>query len=125
MKQIVINIIFGLTVSILLVIMAFCSYNLTKMFEEGVFDNQQNQSTIKPMNNNLKSFSEALEEIKKGNKVARSGWNGKDMHIELQSPDENSKMTLPYIFMKTADGAIVPWLASQSDLLSEDWSIVN
>ena len=44
-------------------------------------------------------FGAALQELKRGNKVARSGWNGKGLSIELQTPDENSKMTLPYLFM--------------------------
>lgn len=51
----------------------------------------------------------------------REGWNGKDMYITLQCPDENSKMTQPYVYMKTAEGNLVPWVASQTDLLAEDW----
>jgi hypothetical protein len=43
------------------------------------------------------------------------------MWIALQKPDANSKMTLPYIFMHTAQGQRVPWLASQTDLLADDW----
>lgn len=69
-------------------------------------------------------FGEALTELKLGHRVARAGWNGKGMWLELQSPDDNSKMTLPYIFMKTADDNLVPWLASQTDLLSDDWGII-
>ena len=49
------------------------------------------------------------------------GWNGKGMYIEIFNPNENSKMTLPYIFMKTVDNNFVPWLASQTDLLANDW----
>ena len=45
------------------------------------------------------NFGEALQELKNGNKVARSGWNGKGLWLELQTPGANSKMTLPYIFM--------------------------
>lgn len=67
------------------------------------------------------NFSEALDNIKKGGKLRRSGWNGKGMWICLQRPDEHSKMTLPYIFMRTAQGDFVPWLASQTDLLADDW----
>ncbi len=67
------------------------------------------------------NFGMALESLKDGNRVARAGWNGKGMYLELQFPDENSKMTLPYIFMFTAQGDRVPWLASQTDILSEDW----
>lgn len=73
----------------------------------------------------MMDFGEALRALKNGEKVARKGWNGKGMWLELQVPDLFSKMTLPYIYMKTADGDFVPWLASQTDMLSEDWGIVN
>ena len=69
-------------------------------------------------------FGEAIESLKHRAKVSRSGWNGKGMYLELQVPDAHSKMTLPYIYMKTADNNLVPWLASQTDILSEDWEIV-
>lgn len=69
----------------------------------------------------IHDFGWALEHLKHGNKVAREGWNGKGQSLELQVPDEHSKMTLPYIFINTVDGNRVPWLASQTDLLSEDW----
>jgi hypothetical protein len=72
-----------------------------------------------------KSFGWALDALKSGFKVARTGWNGKGMYLELQVPDAHSKMTLPYVFMKTADDNLVPWLASQTDILSEDWQIVD
>ena len=71
-----------------------------------------------------KNFGEAISELKKGNKVTRKGWNGKNMWLELQIPDAHSKMTLPYIYMKTADNNQVPWLASQTDMLSEDWEVI-
>lgn len=73
------------------------------------------------------SFSAALLRIKDGHKLARAGWNGKGLWVEIQRPDAHSKMTLPYIFMAYPDdaqntpGARVPWLASQTDLLAEDW----
>ena len=67
------------------------------------------------------SFGWALEQIKRGMRVQRMGWNGKGMYIEIFNPNENSKMTLPYIFMKTVDNNFVPWLASQTDLLANDW----
>ena len=76
------------------------------------------------------NFSQALESLKNGGKVCRSGWNGKGLWLELQNPDENSKMTLPYVYInypsdaKTTPGARVPWLASQTDLLSDDWETV-
>jgi hypothetical protein len=70
------------------------------------------------------NFSDALEDLKDGKRVARKGWNGKGMWLELQVPDAHSKMTLPYIFMKTACDNQVPWLANQTDLLADDWQDV-
>lgn len=70
------------------------------------------------------NFGETIEQLKLENKVARSGWNGKNMYVALQIPDENSKMSLPYIYMYTADQKLVPWLASQTDILSNDWVVV-
>lgn len=67
------------------------------------------------------SIGYAVEALKGGHKVAREGWNGKGMWLELQRPDAHSKMTLPYVFMRTAQGDLVPWLCSQTDLLAEDW----
>lgn len=67
------------------------------------------------------NFSEVLVLLKNEKKVARSGWNGKNMWIDLQKPTALSKMTLPYIYMKTSDNNLVPWLASQTDILAEDW----
>ena len=69
-------------------------------------------------------FGDALIFLRQGKKVARFGWNGKNMWLHLQKPDMNSKMTLPYIYMKTAQGDLVPWLASQTDILAVDWEIV-
>jgi len=70
-------------------------------------------------------FGAALKGIREGFQFARRGWNGRGMHIALQSPGLNDKMTQPYIYMKTADGNLVPWLASQSDMLANDWEIVG
>lgn len=69
-------------------------------------------------------IGEAIKELWHGSKVQRAGWNGKGMWLALQVPDANSKMTLPYIYMSTADGKLVPWLASQTDILAVDWSVV-
>lgn len=78
-------------------------------------------------------FGKALEALKAGKKVARRGWNGKGIYLELQRPDAHSKMTLPYIYIVTsglvtdnpdAPKGVVPWLASQTDMLAEDWEIV-
>ena len=80
------------------------------------------------------TFGEAIRYLKNGKKVARKGWNGKGIFIELQVPDEHSKMTHPYIYIDTtgldttnpdAPKDRVPWLASQTDMLSNDWVIVE
>ena len=61
----------------------------------------------------------------RGGRFARAGWNGKNMHIQLQVPDAHSKMSLPYIFIRTVQGDLVPWLASQTDMLADDWMEVE
>ena len=71
------------------------------------------------------TFGTALIHLKAGKKLTRRGWNGANQHLELQVPDEHSKMTLPYIFITTVQGDRVPWLASQTDLLAEDWDQVT
>lgn len=77
------------------------------------------------------SFSKALEILKSGRKVAREGWNGKGLWLELQRPDAHSKMTLPYLYInypadaKTTPGARVPWIASHTDVLADDWVLVD
>lgn len=76
------------------------------------------------------SFGQAITALRMGLKVQRSGWNGKGLWLELQIPDEHSKMTLPYIYINypgdsdNTPGARVPWLASQTDMLTDDWRIV-
>lgn len=75
-------------------------------------------------------FGMAIAALKRGQKVTRYGWNGKGMWLELQRPDRHSKMTLPYVFLcypgnaEFNGGARVPWLASQTDMLAEDWAIL-
>ena len=77
------------------------------------------------------TFGDALHFLKLGCKLQRRGWNGDGLTVELQRPDEHSKMTLPYIFLSYPPSAIntpgfrVPWVASQTDLLAEDWQIVG
>lgn len=66
-------------------------------------------------------FGWALGRLRNGFAVTREGWNGKGQSLLLQVPDANSKMTLPYIYITTVQGDRVPWLASQTDLLAEDW----
>lgn len=82
------------------------------------------------------NFGDAIRYLKRGLKVARKGWNGKGMYLRYVEPytDKAYKVTecepidgtlLPYIAMKTADNKFVPWLASQTDMLSEDWVFVD
>jgi hypothetical protein len=69
------------------------------------------------------SFGKALEAMEQGERVRRTGWNGHGMWIAIQVPDDNSKMGLPYIYMSTVTGDLVPWTASQTDILAHDWEL--
>lgn len=87
----------------------------------------------------LLTFSEALELLKEGKKVARSGWNGKGMFLFLVQ-GSTFKVNRPpllgiyeegtevkyhaHVDMKTAQGDVVPWLCSQTDMLANDWQQV-
>lgn len=105
------------------------------------------------------TFGEALEALKRGGRVTRSGWNRQGMWIVLVRPDEGGlpiyperrlegysvlfrsepdtdypyalhevyprPRLLPWIGMKTADDAFVPWLPSATDLFAEDWEVVS
>lgn len=96
------------------------------------------------------NFGKALEALKAGKKVAREGWNGKGMYLYLvrgttvdKDQLRNEAYTalegdegamhgtdvaefLPHIDMRTANGSVcVGWLASQTDMLSEDWVVVE
>ncbi len=77
------------------------------------------------------NFSQALDALKAGKRVARAGGNGKGIWLALQTPHTHSKMTLPYIYIEYPEGhpaypagCRVPWVASQTDILAEDWSAV-
>lgn len=86
------------------------------------------------------SFGTALIALKGGKKVSRAGWNGKDMFLFLV-PGSTFEVNRPpllgiypegtridyhaHIDMKTAQGYVVPWLASQADILSDDWQILD
>lgn len=72
----------------------------------------------------MMDIGDAKVALQNGEKVARDNWNGEGQFLELQVPDQHSKMTLPYIFINTVQGDKVPWIASQTDILSEDWYIV-
>ena len=79
----------------------------------------------------LLSFGEALELLEQGKKIARFGWNGKGMFLKLIKEDdyklfyETDYQRYAFIAMKTADNKMVPWLASQTDILAKDWTEVQ
>ena len=73
----------------------------------------------------LMDIGQAVNRLRSGDKIARAGWNGKGQYVELQVPDEGSKMTLPYVLIHTVQGDLVPWLCSQTDLLANDWEIYD
>lgn len=95
--------------------------------------------------NEALTFGDALKALKDGRRVARRGWNGKGMWIALQEgsviPAEAARggaakgraeegateiVILPHIDMRAADGSIVVgWLASQTDMLAEDWVLAD
>lgn len=115
------------------------------MSPKEVFDNAYRQ------NGNL-TFGDAVMALKQGYKVCRSGWNGKGMWLAFVKPyndavksvgvpcfsyrvfelpegangePKKSPKLLPYIAMKTVGDELVPWLASQTDVLAEDWLILD
>lgn len=69
-------------------------------------------------------FGQAIKVLKSGGKVTRIGWNGPGQYLELQVVDEHSKMQHPYIYISPVDGKLVPWFASQTDMLANDWQSV-
>lgn len=84
-------------------------------------------------------FSEALELAKQGAKISREGWNGKGMFIFLVNgnsiknainesygdPTKDGYNVLDFLMMFTAQKDMVPWLASQTDILAEDWDVIG
>lgn len=80
------------------------------------------------------TFGEALMALKIGERVARAGWNGKDMWLLLvkgwtvdveHETVLHGLLPVPWIGMKTATLDFVPWVASQTDLLAEDWTVIE
>jgi hypothetical protein len=88
-------------------------------------------------------FGDALRELKAGRRISRDGWNGQGMWLILvpgstitvsagrplgdAAPELVGHMVeyRPHIDMKTVDGQIVPWVASQTDLLADDWTAAH
>lgn len=77
------------------------------------------------------SFSNALDLLKDGQRLQRAGWNGKGMYIfrvvtwTYAGRGEGGEHVLPFIAMKTADSKVVPWLCSQTDMLANDWQVLD
>lgn len=69
-------------------------------------------------------FSDALTAVKNGAKIVRAGWNGTGMYVGY-SPTGAGVITTPFLYMKTTQGTTVPWLASQTDILANDWAVFN
>jgi hypothetical protein len=83
------------------------------------------------------SFSAALYHAKRGARITRAGWNGKDMFVFLVPgstflvnrapllgiyPEGTEIRYHGHLDLKTADGMVVPWTISQTDVLAEDWA---
>ena len=120
--------------------------------EELTLDKQETETTAEPAADAtdrvepvphlappLMSFSEALLRLKNGFRMQRVGWNGRGMFVFAVAgsihgtlveasefydlPAGATLMSQPYLAMRTADGSTVPWLASQADLLTDDWRV--
>lgn len=75
-------------------------------------------------------FGDALKLLKKGEAITRLGWNGKGLWLELSGPGVNPDITVPFVVLCYPDevdgrGACVPWAPSQTDMLADDWVIVE
>ena len=78
-------------------------------------------------------FGDAIKALKAGKRIAREGWNGKGMWVGLHSEAGEfvrekcgtAIRYLDYIVIKTADDCLVPWNASQVDVLAEDWTVLD
>lgn len=85
------------------------------------------------------NFGEALDALKRGDKITRDGWNGEGMFVVLQKgypdgiainkntaeatgiPEGTVCAFRPYLMLRSVDGSFVPWVPSVSDVLAEDW----
>ena len=82
------------------------------------------------------NFGEAIKYLKRGFKVKRQGWNGKNQYLVYVEPYDNKFYEViekedmpgtlyPYIAMNTSSNVFVPWLASQTDMIEDDWCFVE
>lgn len=71
------------------------------------------------------NFGEALEKLKAGSKVARSGWNGKGLHVEYcKGKDHEHAIIEPFFVIKNKLNSFNTWVPSVSDCLADDWEVV-
>lgn len=70
-------------------------------------------------------FGEALNFLKIGKRVARIGWNCKNMYIAVEFPDEDSEMDGMYMYICNSSEELYPWNPGQQDLFAEDWIVLN
>ena len=72
-----------------------------------------------------------IDKLRGGLRCQRAGWNGKGMFLFLINQwtytdgKQDNYPNMPFIAMKTADEKVVPWLASQTDILAQDWQTVE
>jgi Protein of unknown function (DUF2829). len=72
------------------------------------------------------NFGQALKKLKEGKKVARNGWNGKGMYIQLhKGTDFEHAIIEPFLVIKNVKNSFNTWVPSISDLLAEDWEVVE
>lgn len=113
------------------------AYNdaVSKMWEPYGFllKQRRHEASLKQMpDDGAVDFGTAVTLLKEGHLVAREGWNGKGMYLKLVRGEGVTTTYTPHeyeildaIYMKTADNKMVPWLASQTDVLSTDWVLVQ
>lgn len=66
-------------------------------------------------------IGDAVSFLQEGRRVARKGWNGPGQYLELVIAPNQDQERPPYVQIRTAQGFLVPWVCSQSDLLATDW----
>lgn len=79
----------------------------------------------------METIGWAVKQMHNGERVRRSGWNGKGMFLFLVNNwtytdgRQDNYPNQPFVAMKTADDKVVPWLCSQTDLLAVDWELAD
>jgi hypothetical protein len=84
------------------------------------------------------NFGQAVEAVKEGKRIGRTGWNGKGMYVyyvpggDYATQTESAKKEFgdfahynPYLAIKTVQGSVSTWVPSINDVLAEDWEIAE